>query len=540
MRSPLQGIGSHWDEWFQHEASESDRDAIEAIGRQRFEQRRFVAWLARRWAREANWRGDAPPARYVLAQLSRVSPFDKWPAFERYRTTYGAPGISAIVLDEQSAGESNDVRRVEALVLPADEDTAAHDVVSEGFQSESGDLGAARQAAMSLLDGKGLLVFLALWTVTGRRPYPRLLRAGLLAGWIAVAALIVSLLVGSEPGNRIVPIFGVLLALWASLVLTALTVVIGQSLRAWVAGREWKRRLERYQTRIRINGGLSVQGGSAGLAFCLNTLLATYRSHPRVSTRSWLWERFFGNLRLASGWAATGIVSPQAHVKRVTIEPKIRACLEHPEITDIITPWQKEARQSVIDGLIASRTKRNTRETVMTAGLTRAFASEKQQLRSHRCRHAAQSILAIGDFTSRSQMLANVLAVAASIVMLAALPDIRNVLDPPPPPAVVAPGSPSPYYLWVSLNTKRPEAFDVTLESGFWSNRRASVAAYGGPDGSVRAEMRLNRLVRQTSVDEEDGTVWIQRRRKFLTRDYESGERVGSYSFSHITQLRHE
>jgi len=52
--------------------------------------------------------------------------------------------------------------------------------------------------------------------------------------------------------------------------------------------------------------------------------------------------------------------------------------------------------------------------------------------------------------------------------------------------------------------------------------------------------MRLNRLSRQASVDEEDGTVWIERRRKFLTRDYDSGERIGSYSFSHITRLKHE
>ena len=69
--------------------------------------------------------------------------------------------------------------------------------------------------------------------------------------------------------------------------------------------------------------------------------------------------------------------------------------------------------------------------------MTPAFASERQRLRSHRCRYAAQSILAVGDFTSRSQLAANALAFVVSIVMLVALPDIRNVLDPPPPPVVV-------------------------------------------------------------------------------------------------------
>jgi hypothetical protein len=232
-------------------------------------------------------------------------------------------------------------------------------------------------------------------------------------------------------------------------------------------------------------------------------------------------------------------VSPQGRVEKVAIESKIRACLRHPEITDVLTPRQPEARQSVINELMATSVHK-TRDRPVSAGMTRAFASERQHLRSHRCRYAAQSILAVGDFTSRSQLAVNVLALGVSIVMLAALPDIRNVLYPPPPPAVVAPSSPSPYYLWVSLDTERPQAFDVVLESGFWSNRRADVAQYPDPGGSARAEIRLNRLGRQTTVDEQDGRLWIERRQKLLTREYQSGERVGSYSLSYITQLGNE
>ncbi len=540
MRSPVQGIGSHWDEWFRHEASASDSEAIEAIGNSRFEQRRFITWLARRWAGEAQWRGERPPIRYALAQLSRVSPFDKWSAFDKYRATYGAPGISAIVIDEASIGEPNDVRRVEALTLPADEDAAAQDVVTEGFQTESADLSAARQTALSLLNGRGLVAFLALWMAVGRRPYPTSLRVGLLVAWLTVATLIVRLLTGSDPGDRLTLFFGLLVGLWSLLVLTALTIAGTVSIRAWRAGRQWHRRLEAYQIRLRINGGLSLQGGSAGLAFCLNILLATFRSHPRLATRSWLWERFFQNLRLgANNWAATGVLSPQGRVESVAIEPKIRACLKHPEITDVLTPWQPEARQSVINGLMLTSV-RTTRERPVSAGMTRAFASERQRLLSHRCRYAAQSILAVGDFASKSQLAVNVLALGVSAVMLVALPDIRNVLDPPSPPAVVTPSSPSPYYLWVSLDTKRPEAFDVVFESGFWSNRRAEVTQYPDPGGSARAELRLNRLGRQTTVDQEDGTVWIERRRKFLMREYQSGEQVGRYSLSYVTQLRNE
>lgn len=540
LRSPLQGVGSHWDEWFRNEASSADRATIESAGSSRFEQRRFVCWLARRWAREARWRDDPLPARYVLAQLSRVAPFDAWPALEKYRTTYGAPGISAIVLDEESQGESTDVRGVESVALPADEDAAAPSIISEGFHAESGDLNAARKAAMGMLAGRGLLVFLALWLVGGRRPYPRWLRIGLFLGWLAVAGLIVRLLTGSDPGNRLTLIFGVLLGLWGALVLNALAVSIGLSVQAWRVGRNWRKQLEHSQTRLRINGGLALQGGSAGLAFLLNTLLSTYRAHPRSPTRSWLWERFFRKLRSdASSWAATGTVNEHGAVERVMLEPKLRACLRHPNIAHVLTPWQPEASQPAVDRLLRGRVE-SVPERVPGSGMTPAFAREKRRLRSHRCVHAAQSIMAIGDFTRGSQMAVNVFALAVSIVMLAALPDLRNVLSPPRSPAVVPPSSPSPYYLWVSLDTKRPEAFSVVLESGFWSNRRAQVASYEGANGSVRAELRLNRVGFQTAGDEENGTVWIERRRKLLTREYESGERIGSYSFSHINRLGHE
>ena len=54
LRPPLEGIGSHWDEWFCHEASERDLESIEETGRSEVSQRQFIRWLARRWAREAH------------------------------------------------------------------------------------------------------------------------------------------------------------------------------------------------------------------------------------------------------------------------------------------------------------------------------------------------------------------------------------------------------------------------------------------------------------------------------------------------------
>ena len=539
LRSPLQGVASHWDEWYQHEASESERREIEAVGRSGFEQRNFVCWLARHWAREARWHDEMLPARYVLAQLSRVAPFDKWTPLEKYRTTYAAPGIAAIVLDQDSAGEAGDVRRVEAVALPQDDDAAAGAVVSDGFHTDSGELNTARRAAMSLLDGKGLILFLTLWLVCGIRPYSRPVTAILIAGWIAVIGLIVRLLFGADPSTQLAIYVAIMFALWSLLVLTALAVPATLGFNAWRTGRELRRRMEERQIHFRMSDGLSVQGGSAGLAFCLNALLATYQSHPHFTNRTWLWERFFRRLRVASQtWAATGIVDADCSVEHVVLDPKIRACLRNPTVTDVLTPWQAEARQSAIDKVAA--TTRSVGRAKPNAGVALGFASVQKKLRSHRCRHAAQSIMAVGDFTSQTQVTANVLALAVSVAMALALPDIRNVLEPPAAPRVVLPGSPSPYHLWVSLDTNRPEAFRAELESGFWSNRRADVYAYGGADGSVRAEMRLSRHSHQSTIDERDGTIWIERRRKFLGREFQGGERIASYPFALVTGLHNE
>src|SRR3954469_4386530 len=340
LRSPLQGISSHWDEWYAHEASDDERRAVDAVAANGFEQRRFVCWLARHWARHARWRGELLPARYGLAQLSHPAPFDKWTAFEKYRTTYAAPGIAAVVLGQESAGEPGDVRHVEAIALPPDEDAAAGAVVSDGFQADSGDLNAARRAAMSLLNGQGFLVFIAMWVVAGVRPYSRLLQAVLVAGWITVVALIARLLLGSDPGPQLVMYVATLFALWSALVATSVAAVAILGFNAWRTGRQLRRRMEGRQIHLRMSDGLSVQGGSAGLAFCLNALLATYRSRPRISTRNWIWERFFRRLREASQtWAATGIVDANGKVEHVVVGPKIRACLRSTYITDVLTPW---------------------------------------------------------------------------------------------------------------------------------------------------------------------------------------------------------
>src|SRR5207249_4214472 len=168
-----------------------------------------------------------------LGQLANRPPFNKWAAFSKYRTTYGVGGISAVVLSEESPGEAGDVRLVEALALPSDSEATSARIVSEGFEADSADLDTARRAAMSLLCGKGLMAFLALWIVGGRRPYPSWLKALLGAGWILVAGLIIHLLAGPDPNEGLFVLSAVLVGLWAGLVLSALGGIGAQCFRAW-------------------------------------------------------------------------------------------------------------------------------------------------------------------------------------------------------------------------------------------------------------------------------------------------------------------
>jgi hypothetical protein len=544
LHGPIHGIGSHWDEWFRHEASADDRRAIEHVSQNKSEQRRFVAWLARHWAHEAEWSEARPPVRFVLGQLAHVSPFARWTPFERYRSTYGIPGISAVVLAEQSHGESGDVRAVEALTLPLDADGVASQTMPEGFQPDGETLTTARRAASSALAGRGLLVFLGLWIAGGRRPYPAWVSAAIRLGWLAVALLTVRLAIGPEPGERLTTWSAALMSVWAALMLTAVVVAAVLSFQAWRAGVTWRKSLDDSQVRIRMNGGLKLHGGSAGFAFCLDTLGALARANPVPSRRSWLWRRFFRQLRLeAPSWAATGAVTASGRVEPVVIGPKIRAVLQHAHIRHVLTPLQREAGQHAIDQLasaVPSATAERHPEMRLGARTRLGFASDDRRLRSHRCRHVAQSLMAIANLTSRWQLATSALALVVSVAMLIALPDLRSILWPPSAPAVTGPSSPSPYHLWVSLDTNQPDAFYVVLESGFWSNRRSTVAAYGGANASARAELRLKRLARPTTTDEEDGIIWVERRRRFLTREFLPGDLVGRYSFSYVTRLRGE
>jgi hypothetical protein len=78
----------------------------------------------------------------------------------------------------------------------------------------------------------------------------------------------------------------VLVGLWCILILVAAAAVVTQSFRAWRTGAELRVFLEKSQMRLRMNGGLTLKGGSAGLPFCLNLLLALHHSRPEARGRA--------------------------------------------------------------------------------------------------------------------------------------------------------------------------------------------------------------------------------------------------------------
>ena len=542
LRSPLHGIGSHWDEWFHYEASENDRHCVELAGHSEDSQRAFIAWLLRYWADEEEFRSNGVAHHFVLGQLAQFAPFNHWAAFDKYRSSYGMGGIPAIVLAEKSNGEPQDVRPAEAVVLPADATAPA--VIAEGFEADAVELDTIRRAAIGLLRGKGLLVFLILWITEGQRPYPQWLRIGLRLGWAAVAGLILFLVFGPEPGEQLLFLCGLLMALWGGLLLTAVSVVLSHGWRAWRVGRKMSSAIEEGQVRLRMNGGLTVKGGSASLPFCLNTVFALSSYKPDTARASWLWTRVFRTIRAdGASWAATGVVTTGGQIKPVVLEPKLRACLKQGGIRDILAPRQHDAKKQSVDRLINSLAA-NRRQEATSAQVFQStrlgFAAEPPQLRTHLCRHVGQSLIALGRFTDRWQQGTNFFALLVSLVMLAALPDLRSIVFPHDAPVAVPPSSTSPYELWLSLDTKHPEYFSVVLESSYWSNRREEVKTRGGPTPSVRAEIRFHRLTGMNEGSENDGDVWVERRRRFLTREFNPGERVGRYSLHYLSHLGHE
>jgi len=539
LRHPLEGIGGNWDEWFNGEASAAEQKEIAEVGQSEPLQREFLTWLGSSWIEEAVHNDNRLALPFVLEELARVAPFDRWKPFV---AASHAPqfGIAAVVLADQSTGEASDVRGVDAILLPLNGASTGRAILAEGFSVETADLSAAREAALSALRGSGLWRLLVIWLLTGRRPYKIWAKLALVVGWIGAGTLFAWLWLGPEPGDWLPGLSAGLLGLWSGLVIIALVGAGLQFFQARRAGKQWAEQITRGQIRLKMPGRLILKGSSAGLPFALSILSAVTRAYPHLRRGSWVWRGFIETLQSeGSAWAATGIVTKEGQVQPVRLESKIKACLLQGEIRHLLTPRQREA-----NGVAVNRMSTEAKESLTTkqsGTQTEPVGRRNSALMDiQRCRHLADAVSRIARWRSVTQALVNGLAFVVSGLMLCALPDLCRILNPPAPPAVVAPASPSPYFLWVSLDTRSPDFFQVVLESKAWVNRRADIARRTSLPASTRAEIRLVRVSQVATRDFEDGVVWIERRPCFLNRKFEPGEVVGRYTIAYINRLSHD
>lgn len=538
LHPPLEGIGGNWDEWFNNEATAVERAEIKAVGQSEEFQGQFWEWLGRVWIPEAVGDGNQLALAFVGEELARVAPFDGWSAFARRRVPIAAGTVAAVVLAGESDGRAEDVRRVDAYVLPMGTSSASRRIVSDGFQADATELNAAREAALQVLRGGAGWRLLARWLVAGRRPFPSWLGVVLTAGWLAVGAMIAWLWIGPEPGKNLQAIGGALVGLWGMLVLVSLVAGSVQVFRAYSAGRRGAALLAGVQIRLRLPGRFTLKGGSAGLPFAIGILDALARAYPQSLRTSWLWRQFSDALEKSSAtWAATGVTTLVGEIQPVEFPAKLRACLRRGNISDLLAPVQRESgREAVAQILAENRLQPPNDRSPAPATPT----APRPRMRIHRCRHLTDGVFAIGKMLSPRQAGMNALALGLSGIMLVALPDLWRILIPPPAPVAVAPSSPSPYFLWVSLDTRHPDFFQVVLDSPVWANRRADIALRRSQPASVRAEIRLVRLSETSIRNLEEGVVWIERRPCFLTRRFETGEVVGRYTMNYLNRLRHD
>lgn len=541
-RSPLQAIASNWEEWFQHVASEADQRAISLVSANANAQAQFVQWVCAQWSKEFDPTRNETAATFVLTQLSRLRPFIAWESVVRYRELHKLEGVSAVILGDANSGQPGDVRAMAGVLLPSFSEAEAGPIVNDGFELSKADLVTAKQAALSLLRGTSLGWFLAWWSLAGKRSYSRWTKAALALGWLAAAGVVLELLYGPEPSRtKLTVLAASLLGLWTVLALTAVIQVSRHVIAAKRVGQEWAKLLQSGVLWLRMEGGLVLQGKSAGLPVCLNALLSVITAYTARAKPSWLWTQvtLLCNRRVSS-WCATGAVSARGLISPVALSNKIQACEKNPRIAHLLVPLQ---RGDAPHPKRASDVRRLGARLPRISGLLKTprfgYAADVLKLKLHRVPHTAAALMAIGSLFSAKQLGLNVLALAVSAAVLAGAGDLLAILRPPGVPLLTPPSSPSPHYVWVSLQTKHPEYYHVVFESRVWNNRRAPVSFQRAITASARAEFRLvRRDWRENKLDE--GTLWIERSPCFLHRRYILSERIARYPLSYINTLGHE
>lgn len=519
LESPLEDLGSHWEEWYTHEAGDNEKAAIEAIAEDPQLQTGFIAWLEAVWQQEAFETTNHLVVPYVLGELHGLAPFSDWRALKAGALLPRELGVAAVVLAEGSQGEASDVRPLETLVLSERGRTRQGRSITKGFHIPPAELEHVRSAVESLFVGPARRRLFFRWWLT-LSDEDRSWRGWLEGcGWACVAGGVLLLLYGPDPGALLPGLALGLVSVWLYLVVAALFRVVRSWRRFSAAGRELADRLRTATIHFGMECALTVKGGSAGLAFGLGVLRAIGRAWPDVAGKSLVWMHFLGALQgTSSRWAATGVLTAEGALKPVQLGCKSDACARKETITDLLVPRS---------GIEEPKSLRGDKEGQV-------------KVRVHRCSDLVDALTNVGRLKFGAGAVRLAFTATISLTVLAGLGDLVRIIFPPAEPAVTSPASPHPYSLWVTLDTSSPRFFQVVLESNVWANRRVDVKAHDSAPASVRAEIRLLRRTDIPGRDLEEGLVWIERRPCFLFREFEPGERVGRYTLSYINRLRHE
>lgn len=504
--------------WWEKKLPPRQRQEIEqlATGMSRAEQETFVKWVED-WIREPfQQRGFQPlgVGRVVLVQLAQIPLFQSWEPLKPYRLE-NLKGVNALILQSENLGQCDDVKPWIVMLIPKEGNAPTYAWLNVNVSDAP--LEKAWSAVLSLLTGMGLLLLLGLWAMFGRKPHRwwMLLRSG----WVVVGSILFLLLIPFPFVDALlVPMLWILVVVTGFLVLYGVWSKLREALCAW----KWARLLRQSQLYVLV-GGVQVwepvEGPSFGGALCLSILLALHEECPATVERSWLWWQILEELvKRLPNWAITEEVTAWGWVKPVRrLKHKIEACLDHPGITDLITPVQDEARPRVVQRTQPAISPSNS--VGQAAGVS--------ELQLHRCWHIAQVLIVMGGLVNASATARNIVLTLFLAVIVVASPHICWILHPSPNPEWIFERcgfghipTPGPFddRLILVFKTGSPTRFGVILNSLYWANRENRL--YTDPENPHfgRVELELVKLEQPPVDDPYNGQLQVIRYRKFLFR----------------------
>lgn len=471
---PLLRVRENWDYWWQARLSEEERERITELA-SLAEREDFVAGIETLIRGKYRLRGAV---NLVFWSLARIPLLHKLVS-SRHADMKGA---NAIILQDSGKGCPGDIKPLFVMSIPREANSPRYELLN--LDLDNAALEKVWDATLSLLSGTGLSGLLLLRGLSGWKPRRPMVRFPLLI-FRVMAGLILLVLLFAAPlaEDYLVLALQALVVAISVLLLDALVGNIREIYRA----QKWADLLKESQLCV-LAGNLEedvpvVEGSSFGVALCLSILLALEAENPADPEKSWLWGRFFTQLKEASpSWDFTGSIRGSGWLKRVRRLPdKVDASCLHFSINDMVTPVQETFRPF--------RVSRFEKSVNCVAGAGQA--ADASELRVHHYWHFVQVILKVGNFVNGWSILGNILLLSLVLTVCAALPDICQNIFPSPRlelKEVRKTGLPDEgILLELYFTTQSPEAFFVDMKSDYYCNRRLKLerSESKGPDYAV-------------------------------------------------------